>query len=244
MDNEIVIITGHTGGIGAEIAKQIAQKGYEVLGIDQISGTEDYLEIVADLSDITDEANSSFERDLKVLLKHRKVRAVINCAAIQIVKPVNEIKMSEMQRSLTVNTLAPLRLVQLTLNELEATDGIVINIGSIHSRLTKKNFLAYSVSKAALTGLTRAMSVELGKRIRVVEIQPAAISTPMLEAGFSNNAEQRKLLDDFHPTGKIGQPGEVAELCLLLVENKIPFLNGSILQLDGGISHVLSDPAF
>ena len=244
MDNEIVIITGHTGGIGAEIAKQIAQKGYEVLGIDQISGTEDYLEIVADLSDITDEANTSFERDLKVLLTHRKVKAVINCAAIQVVKPVNEIKMSEMQRSLTVNTLAPLRLVQLTLNELEATDGIVINIGSIHSRLTKKNFLAYSVSKAALTGLTRAMSVELGKRIRVVEIQPAAISTPMLEAGFSNNAEQRKLLDDFHPTGKIGQPGEVAELCLLLVENKIPFLNGSILQLDGGISHVLSDPAF
>ena len=244
MNNEIVIITGHTGGIGAEIAKQVAQKGYEVLGIDQISGTGDYLEIIADLSDITDEANTSFERDLKVLLTHRKVKAVINCAAIQVVKPVNEIKMSEMQRSLTVNTLAPLRLVQLTLNELEATDGIVINIGSIHSRLTKKNFLAYSVSKAALTGLTRAMSVELGKRIRVVEIQPAAISTPMLEAGFSNNAEQRKLLDDFHPTGKIGQPGEVAELCLLLVENKIPFLNGSILQLDGGISHVLSDPAF
>jgi NAD(P)-dependent dehydrogenase (short-subunit alcohol dehydrogenase family) len=73
-------------------------------------------------------------------------------------------------------------LAQGLLPELEKAAGSVINISSIHARLTKKDFVAYDNSKAAISGMTRAMAVDLGPRVRVNSIEPAAIETDMLKS--------------------------------------------------------------
>jgi NAD(P)-dependent dehydrogenase (short-subunit alcohol dehydrogenase family) len=121
--------------------------------------------------------------------------------------------------------------------------GCVINISSIHARLTKPNFVAYATSKAALSGMTRAMAVDLGGRVRVNAIEPAAISTDMLKAGFKDHPEQYAALEQCHPLGRIGTPEEVAALALSIVDGELRFLHGACVGMDGGISARLHDPA-
>jgi NAD(P)-dependent dehydrogenase (short-subunit alcohol dehydrogenase family) len=118
----------------------------------------------------------------------------------------------------------------------------VINIASIHALLTKPRFSAYATSKSALIGLTRALAVELGGRVRVNAISPAAIATPMLESGFSEDPEGLNRLAAYHPSACIGVPDDVARAALCLAEVKGAFLNGAIVGVDGGIGARLHDP--
>jgi NAD(P)-dependent dehydrogenase (short-subunit alcohol dehydrogenase family) len=108
--------------------------------------------------------------------------------------------------------------------------------------LTKKNFVAYATSKAALSGMTKAMAVDLGGRVRVNAIEPAAIETDMLKAGFEGKSELYRQLEAYHPLGRIGRPEEVARLALAMIEGGIDFLDGACVGLDGGISGCLIDP--
>ena len=62
------------------------------------------------------------------------------------------------------------------------------------------------------------------------------------EAGFVGREEKRRSLDHYHPTGRIGTPEEVAALCSSILVNPSPFINGAVINLDGGIAHVLHDP--
>jgi NAD(P)-dependent dehydrogenase (short-subunit alcohol dehydrogenase family) len=168
--------------------------------------------------------------------------SLINCSALQRLGSTADVTADDWQRTLDVNLSAPFWLTQTFLPELEAARGCVINIGSIHARLTKPGFVAYATSKAALDGMTRALAVDLGGRVRVNAIAPAAISTPMLEAGFEGRPEARRRLDEYHPAGRIGSPAEVARLARFIAEAD-GFLTGSTLALDGAIASRLHDPA-
>jgi NAD(P)-dependent dehydrogenase (short-subunit alcohol dehydrogenase family) len=127
------------------------------------------------------------------------------------------------------------------LNQLEKSQGCIINIGSIHHQLTKPNFISYATSKSALIGLTKALAVDLQGRIRVNAISPAAIETAMLRAGFDNDENALDELRKIHPVQRIGYPSDVAKMALFLASDKSGFIHGANLTLDGGISSVLKD---
>ena len=91
--------------------------------------------------------------------------------------------------------------------------------------------------------MTRSLAVELGSRVRINAICPAAISTPMLEAGFEGNPQGLEQLAGYHPSGCVGSPEDVAEAALYLAKADGTFLNGAIIGLDGGIASRLHDPA-
>ncbi|CAE7938183.1 unnamed protein product [Symbiodinium sp. KB8] len=144
---------------------------------------------------------------------------------------------------MTTNLSACFSLVQVFLDDLKATKGSVVNVSSIHCNLTKPGFVAYATSKGALVSLTRALAVELGPTgIRVNAVLPAATATPMLVDGFKDNPEGYAQLEKFHPAGRIADPREVAEFIAFLGSDKSKFVNGSALQIDGGIGARLHDP--
>ena len=122
--------------------------------------------------------------------------------------------------------------------------GVILNISSIHATQTKLGFSAYAASKSALSAYSRSMSIEWGEGIKVLEIRPAAISTQMLEDGFTSNPAARKALDKLHPSGAIASPAELARQALTLVLHAESFLNGSVIAFDGGISNCLLDPDY
>ena len=167
---------------------------------------------------------------------------LVNNAAVQVLGGVDSLNVADWHRTLDVNLLAPFVLTHGMLPEREAAKGSVIIISSIHARLTKANFVAYATSKAALSGMTRAMAVDLGARVRINAIEPAAIATDMLKAGFEAKPEQLAQLENCHPQGRMGTPQEVAALAVSMSRGDLRFLHGACVGLDGGISGRLFDP--
>jgi NAD(P)-dependent dehydrogenase (short-subunit alcohol dehydrogenase family) len=169
------------------------------------------------------------------------LHALINNAAVQILGGVDSLSRQDWQTTLNVNLVAPFVWVQALLPELEQHQGSVVNISSIHAKLTKKNFVAYATSKAALSGMTRAMAVDVGSRIRVNAIEPAAIETEMLRAGFHNEKSFLESLCEKHPQAKIGTPSDISEMAKIIATNSKSFLHGSIIEINGGIGARLHD---
>jgi NAD(P)-dependent dehydrogenase (short-subunit alcohol dehydrogenase family) len=243
--NGCVVVTGVAGGIGQALSQAFSAAGYRVVGIDKVEPpVRDNFFIHCNLSEFANDTSYAEKKLLEIrhALRRERLSALIHNAATQVLGSVEELDRNAWQSTLSINVLAPFFLTQALLPELEASNGHVINIGSIHARLTKAKFCAYATSKAALAGLARAMAVELGSRIRVTTIEPAAIETAMLLAGFADSPEQLDALRTCHPTKQLGQPHEVARLARMIVCENIHFLTGSTISLDGGISGRLHDP--
>jgi NAD(P)-dependent dehydrogenase (short-subunit alcohol dehydrogenase family) len=84
--------------------------------------------------------------------------------------------------------------------------------------------------------------VDLGARVRVNAILPAAIDTPMLRAGFRGREPSFAALKRMHPSGTIGTPADVGRLAVFLASEETSFVTGAIWNIDGGISSRLHDP--
>jgi len=240
-----VLISGANGGIGKALCHTFMNADYFVIGTDK--GLQDclcdaYLEL--DLLDLilNEGQRQDFHLTVLGLLDGRCLNAIINNAAIQTLGHVDEITVQEFNHSLNVNVTAPFLITQLFIEQLERGNGSVVNIGSIHATLTKPGFVSYATSKSALLGLTQAMAIDLGGRIRVNIIQPAATRTEMLVAGFEGREESYKELQVFHPLCRIAEPDEIAEVSLFLVSNAASFITGTTINVDGGIGVRLHDP--
>lgn len=246
MSQRIALITGVNGGIGQTLCGTFQQAGWLVIGTDQqhtnASTADRYFTMDLVRLCRNHAYRSEKSKELITVTNHTGLNALINNAAIQILAPVEQLTTDDWHTTMDSNLIAPFILTKILLPELLKHKGSVINMGSIHALLTKPLFTAYATSKAALTGLTKAMAVELGDRIRVNAICPAAITTPMLAAGFADNPNGLKQLEKYHPSGCLGSPEEVAQAALYLAEVTGFFLNGTILGLDGGIASRLHDP--
>jgi len=246
-DKPYVLITGVSGGIGGALVQAFFEAGYRVIATDIVppgngQGIEYFFQInLESLIENENEAKEFYDR-VQLILKQGGLKALVNNAALQIIKPIDELTVNDLMRTLNVNSAAPFFLIQNFLVNLIRANGSVINISSIHGELTKPNFVAYATSKAALSGLTRALAVELGARVRINGIAPAAIETKMLKSGFENKLEKFDELSRMHPVGRIGHPHEVANLAVFLASKSAGFINGSIFEIDGGISKRLHDP--
>lgn len=244
-----VLISGANGGVGSALCKMFKAADYLTIGTDLNDATDPSLSdlhIKANLDSLIEnaEARSDYKNQIIDFLGNSKAEltCLINNAAIQCMGGLDDLSLSDFQTSLQINVVAPFMLVGTFKEELEATNGNVINIGSIHAQLTKAGFVAYATSKTAIAGLTRSLAVDLGGRIRVNCIEPAALDTPMLAAGFRGNSKGLKSLADCHPSGRIGRPEEVAALSVYLAGGKSAFINGATIPIDGGIRARLHDP--
>ncbi|HVW97776.1 MAG TPA: SDR family oxidoreductase [Mucilaginibacter sp.] len=238
-----VLITGVLGGIGSQLARTFYENDYRVIGVDLRDSPSPYCHkfIRFDLQRYCVDAAYKIKMDGILNKEVPELFLLINNAAVQILSCLSDIQLQDWNQTLNVNLTGPLLLSQLFLSRLERSQGSIINIASIHHQLTKKKFIAYATSKSALVGLTKALSVDLQGRVRVNSISPAAIDTQMLRDGFNNDEDKVRMLNELHPIQRIGKPQEVSQLALLLAENRLGFINGANLNIDGGISNVLKD---
>ncbi len=242
------LITGANGGIGRALCSAFVSDGYQVIALDihpsQHAETFCAHYISVDLANYSHDECYAAKTNVKIaeLLTNNKLHCLVNNAAIQILGGVATLSRSDWQNTLAVNLQAPFFLTQAFLTQLEFAMGSVVNISSVHAKLTKKNFVAYASSKSALSGMTKSMALDVGDRIRVNAIEPAAIATDMLKAGFVGKPEKYQQLKDYHPSKSIGEPSEIAKLTLFLASDQAHFIHGSCIDISGGISTCLHDP--
>jgi NAD(P)-dependent dehydrogenase (short-subunit alcohol dehydrogenase family) len=242
------VITGAAGGIGQALVQAFTDAGYLVLATDRQPrpaglACAHYLQIDIALT-ATDEAaaDAVFGQIRAAFGNPTGLDVLVNNAALQVLGGAQSLTRADWRATLDINLLAPFFWTQGLLPELEAARGSVVNISSIHARLTKPDFVAYATSKAALSGMTRALAVDLQGRVRVHAIEPAAIATDMLKAGFVDRPDAYDRLQACHPAGRIGTPDEVAAAAVWLASGSPGFLQGACLALDGGIGNCLLDP--
>ncbi len=242
---DAVLITGCCGGIGAALVEKFQENGVVTIGIDRADkcvAPSHYIGI--EFSGLIAEADSqkNLNQHLLDLFAEYNLRGLINNAAVQILGEFDDLTLNDFRLTMDVNVSAPFLLSKMCYGSLKKNKGSIINIGSIHSRLTKPEFIAYATSKAAIEGMTKAMAVDFGKDVKVNCISPAAVETEMLLDGFSGNPDGLERLKEYHPSGAIGKPVEIAELAYFLCSGDVPFINGSTIEIGGGIQARLHDP--
>lgn len=243
--NGWALITGAAGGIGRALCAEFRRAGYRVLATDirPARGPADAF-LPADLSLVAGRPayRARFLARVREALGGLPLKVVVNNAAVQALGRPEAIRQSDWDRTLAVNLLAPFWLTRGLLPELARARGSVVNVASVHARLTKPSFACYAASKAALLGLTRALALDLAPRVRVNAVCPAATDTPMLRAGFARRPLALKKLSAFHPAGRIARPEEVAAAAVYLASDGAAFTTGAELHVDGGIGARLHDP--
>jgi NAD(P)-dependent dehydrogenase (short-subunit alcohol dehydrogenase family) len=244
--NQLCVITGVAGALGRALAAAFVESGYKVFGIDSVESLNiDNIEYYC--SDLDRIVYDSAEKEtllkaINIWKAESEISVLINNAAFQYVSTQHPIEIDKFKQSLNVNLIAPYILTTHLSDDLEKTKGSVINISSIHARLTKPGFSFYASSKAALSMLTKSLAIDFGGKFRVNCIEPAAIDTKMIRGGFKNDEEKINELKYFHPQGKIAQPEEIAKLAVKISEPGIDFLHGACIDISGGISSRLHDP--
>lgn len=238
------LITGAAGGIGLVLCAEFRNAGYRVIATDVAgaSGVACDQFVEADLKALCrDEAClKRFVQQLDIPASGLTV--LINNAAVQILNRTDTASVQDWRDTLDVNVLAPFLLTQALLPHLEKARGSVVNVGSVHATATKPGFVCYATSKAALVGLTRSLAVDLGGRVRVNAVNPAAVATPMLLQGFKGKDAQFAALGGMHPVGRIASPGDIAQAVLFLASRNAAFVTGAAFDVDGGILSRLHDP--
>ena len=241
-----VLVTGGSGGIGEALCAGFHGAGWRVIATDfrrpKPSSADAFIEADLETLATDDGALAAFKRQVHAALNGAKLAALVNNAAVQLLGHAESVSAKDWERTMRINLSAPFRLVQALLGDLEAENGVVVNVGSVHAQATKPGFVSYATSKAAIHGLTRALAVDLGPRLRVVCLAPAAVATPMLLAGFADNAAAMADLAKMHPIGRLAQPAEIAEAAVAIADKPFLFSTGSTFWLDGGILSRLHDP--
>lgn len=245
--NSFVLVTGALGGIGAAIVFKLLKNGHKVVATDirvPTNNQDGNIFVQMDLQRfVTDSIYASSKNDeIYKAANGGKCSGIVSNAAEQLIKPIKDFSVKDILDVITVNSLATLSLTQCFWDDLSAINGKVISIGSVHDMLSKPTFGGYAISKATLSAVTRAISLESEGKFTTLTISPGAIETNMLLEGFKEFPEKYNDLINILPTRRLGAPSDVADLVSFIMETKSNYLNGSEIRIDGGISGRLHDP--
>ena len=234
--NKVVVVTGGSRGIGAEIVKFLAKLGYKV--VLNYNKSESYAQDVkkelnnveifkADVSK-KEEANALIDFAIK---KYGKIDVLINNAGIAQTKLFTEITDEDWKDIIDTNLNSAFYCSREAVkNMIHNKSGLIINISSIWGITGASCEVAYSTSKAAINGFTKALAKELGpSNIRVNAIAPGIINTEM--NSYLSEDELKNIKEEI-PLEKIGDPVDIAKCVKWLIEDN--YTTGQIISINGG----------
>jgi NAD(P)-dependent dehydrogenase (short-subunit alcohol dehydrogenase family) len=237
-----IFITGANGGVGSALCQKYSSEGYYVIASDLADEpTHQFCNAYVDVDLNEFVLNDAYQAETLNRLKEYTPELLINNAATQIIGSFADYQLENWQKTFNVNLSSAFLLIKAFAKSLEDQNGQIINIASIHGKLTKPGFFAYATSKAALIGLTKSLAVEFKGKITVNAVSPAAIETDMLKAGFDNNQDKIDDLAKIHPSQQLGSANQLANFVFQITQMNNRFVNGSNFEIDGGIGGALLD---
>lgn len=228
------VVTGAASGMGAAAAARLLAEGALVLGVDRVGeGIVGTHTLVADVSDA--DAIAAIAGAAQSLLGGCDI--LINNAGVCPNGPFAEMTEDAWNAALGINVTAVMKLTRALVPQLGASGrGRVVNVGSIMSRYGDAGLVAYTTSKHAVLGLTRALAMELGPQgITVNCVQPGAIATGMTKSLFEDTPGAKDYYAGRSALGRVGQPEDVADVMVFLATDDARFVTGQGIMVDGGV---------
>ena len=237
---KVVIITGASRGIGREIAKRLAKKGLKVIANYNKSEKEaEKLKFELGQEKISIDivkADVSKREDVKKLVKYtldkyNKIDVLINNAGISEYKLFTDETDKDWNKIINTNLYSAFAMSQEVIpNMVHNKSGLIINISSAWGVVGGSLEVVYSISKAGMDGMTKALAKELGpSNIRVNSIAPGMIYTKMNEK-FTE--EELKEIKEEIPLGAIGEASDISKCVEWLIEDK--YTTGQVISINGG----------
>ncbi len=241
MQGKTAIVTGAARRIGAAIARRLHASGANVLLHYRGAETE-AASLEAELNALRAKSASRVKADLLAPIAPRslistamerfgRLDVLVNNASSFYPTPVGSIEAGHWDDLIGSNLRAPLFLAQEAAPELRQRSGAIVNIVDIHAERPLKDYIVYSIAKAGLAAMTRALALELGPAVRVNGVAPGAIAWP--EDGQFPPPERDRIVGTT-PLARLGKPEEIARAVHFLAT--APFISGQILAVDGGRS--------
>lgn len=238
-----VLVTGGGNGIGAAIAEAFARQSADVVLTDLDAGAaEAAAGAIRDAGfvatgralDVADaRACEAFRADWRA--EGGEVSVLVNNAGINRRGPMDSPSAeADWQAVIDVNVTGMFRMTRLFLDDLSASGGSVVNLGSIQSFIAFPNSVAYTASKGAVAQMTKAMAVELAPRgIRVNAVAPGFVKTAMTRPTRDDAARMERLTQRI-PLARFASPAEIADPVVFLASKAARYMTGTVLSVDGG----------
>jgi len=245
LENKIALVTGASKGIGAAIAKQLAQDGATVV-VNFASAKADAEKVVESIiqsggSAVALQGDVSNADDVKRILAetvklYGKIDILVNNAGVYEWGPIESVTEEGFHRQFNINVLGLLLASQTAIGYFADNGGSIINIGSGVSTSQPAGSVIYTATKSAVDSITRVLSKELGpKSIRVNSINPGIVDTEGSRAGGFIGSEMETMFVGMTPLGRVGLPEDIALIASFLSSEESRWLTGEIISAGGGL---------
>ena len=242
--NKVIVITGGSSGLGLATAQLLHSQGNKVI----ITGRD--FEKLQQAASLIGEGCAYFALDMineteiapfvaGIIQQYGQIDALVNNAGINSKKPFLDVTNEDFENILKVNTTSVFTLTREVVRYMENQEsrGTIVNISSMAAQYGIPYVIAYTASKTAIEGMTRALAVELGpKGIRVNAVAPGFIKTPMSAKALDSDPDRKNKVLSRTPMGILGEPIDIANAISFLISDAAKFINGVILKVDGGNS--------
>lgn len=243
LQGKVALVTGASKGIGAAIARELAERGAAVAV--NYSGSKDAADkVVAEIKAkggkaIAIQANLSDPNSVGPLVEKTArelgpISILVNNAGVYEFSPIEKVTPEHFHKQFNLNVLGLILTTQAALGHFNPEGGSIINIGSVAAAGVPTGTV-YSATKGAVDSVTGALSQELGPRkIRVNSLNPGMVETEGVHAAGIIGSDFQKQAEAETPLGRIGQPNDIAGVAAFLASDDSAWLSGQTIQAAGG----------
>ncbi len=246
LEGKVAVVTGASKGIGASIAKHLAEAGASVV-VNYSSSKEGADRVVAEITGkggraVAVQANVAKQADIQRLFAETKkafgaLDVLVNNAGIYEFAPIENVTAEHFHKVFDLNVLGLLLTTQEAIKHFGSNGGSIVNISSVVATAAPPSTSVYSATKAAVDAITRSLAQELGARkIRVNSINPGMVETEgTTTAGVTGKeSDFRKQIEAQTPLGRIGQPQDIGPAAVFLASSDSAWITGETLYIAGG----------
>ncbi|MZK51475.1 SDR family oxidoreductase [Clostridium beijerinckii] len=243
--NKVCVITGGALGIGRCLTREFSNVGAKVIFIDKNKEAGDenveYIkrkggEIEFFLGDIAEE-DTLYKFAEFIIKKYKNIDYLINNACINKKGIISKCSYEDFNYVLKVGVTAPYILTQLLMNNFNK-NGAIVNISSTRAYMSQFDTESYTAAKGGILALTHGLSVSLSNKVRVNSISPGWIDTgAYYDEEYVPKYSESDLLQ--HPSGRIGNPKDIARAAMFLCNEENSFINGENINIDGGMTKLM-----
>ncbi|MEO3936407.1 glucose 1-dehydrogenase [Dermatophilaceae bacterium Soc4.6] len=246
LQGKSIVVTGGNSGIGESIVLAAAAEGANVV-IDYVAHPQETTDLIAKVEAagghaVGVQADVSQAADIHRMVQtavdsYGRLDVLVNNAGIETRTSLLDTTEADFDKVIAINMKSAFFGTQAAAKQFisQGGGGLVLNISSVHEDWPMPGNIAYCVSKGGIRMLTRTAGVELGAHdIRVINIAPGAVATPINASTEADPAKMRSL-DAAIPLGRMAQPSEIADVVVFLASGKAGYMTATTVVVDGGI---------